>query len=175
MCSWVGESAGKSNACNANSKPPDASCSVSAVHMRACTGIKKCPYLRNRSKSDPCSYELFCLASLILSYPKVVQIPPESPCIYVYWTVHHCDSWRIKDQLDVTCYFISLLMSETCWAHKKRNKIASDIKFVFYSSNIKYNLLNNMCLTCVKRKNQLDATYFIIYSILIHCSTCFGR
>jgi len=29
---------------------------------------------------------------------------------YVYWTVHHCDSWGIKDQLDVTCYFISLLM-----------------------------------------------------------------
>jgi len=29
--------------------------------------------------------------------------------------------------------------------------------------------------SCVKRKNQLDATYFIIYSILIHCSTCFGR
>jgi len=26
-----------------------------------------------------------------------------------------------------------------------------------------------------KEKNQLDATYFIIYSILIHCSTCFGR
>ena len=24
---------------------------------------------------------------------------------YVYWTVHHCNSWRIKDQLDVTCYF----------------------------------------------------------------------
>ena len=29
---------------------------------------------------------------------------------YVYWTMHHCDRWRIKDQLDVTCYFISLLM-----------------------------------------------------------------
>ena len=29
--------------------------------------------------------------------------------------------------------------------------------------------------SCVKRKNQLDATYFIIYSILIQCSTCFGR
>ena len=28
--------------------------------------------------------------------------------------------------------------------------------------------------SCVKRKNQLDATYFIIYSILIDCSTCFG-
>jgi len=26
------------------------------------------------------------------------------------------------------------IMSETCWAHKKWNKIASDIKLVFYSS-----------------------------------------
>ena len=23
---------------------------------------------------------------------------------YVYWTVHRCDSWRIRDQLDVTIY-----------------------------------------------------------------------
>jgi len=23
---------------------------------------------------------------------------------YVYWTVHHCDSWLIRDQLDVTIY-----------------------------------------------------------------------
>ena len=36
---------------------------------------------------------------------------------YVYWTLHHCDSWRIKDQLDVTCYFISLLMCSTCFGH----------------------------------------------------------
>ena len=34
------ESAGKSNACNAKSKPSDASCFESAFHMRACTGIK---------------------------------------------------------------------------------------------------------------------------------------
>ena len=25
---------------------------------------------------------------------------------YVYWTVHHCDSWRIRDQLDVTSYYV---------------------------------------------------------------------
>jgi len=25
-------------------------------------------------------------------------------CIYLYWTLHHCDSWRIRDQLDVTSY-----------------------------------------------------------------------
>src|SRR5215510_1962936 len=36
---------------------------------------------RNRSKLDTCSYELFCLESHILSFPKVLLIPPESPCI----------------------------------------------------------------------------------------------
>ena len=30
---------------------------------------------------------------------------------------------------------MDILMSETCWAHKKWNKIASDIKLVFHSSN----------------------------------------
>jgi len=43
---------------------------------------------------------------------------------YVYWTVHPLDSWIKRDQLDVTCFFISLfnakhvsdvLTSETCW------------------------------------------------------------
>ena len=29
-----------------------------------------------------------------------------------------------------------ILMSETCWAHKKWNKIASDIKLVFYYSTL---------------------------------------
>ena len=32
---------------------------------------------------------------------------------------------------------MDILMSETCWAHKKWNKIASDIKLVFYSLTIK--------------------------------------
>jgi len=31
---------------------------------------------------------------------------------------------------------MAILMSETCWAHKKWNKIPSDIKMVFYSSTI---------------------------------------
>ena len=31
---------------------------------------------------------------------------------------------------------MDILMSETCWAHKKWNKIASDIKLVFHSSSI---------------------------------------
>jgi hypothetical protein len=31
---------------------------------------------------------------------------------------------------------MDILMSETCWVHKKWNKIASDIKLFFYSSTI---------------------------------------
>ena len=31
---------------------------------------------------------------------------------------------------------MDILMSETCWAHKKWTEIASDIKFVFYSSTM---------------------------------------
>jgi len=31
---------------------------------------------------------------------------------YVYWTVHHCDSWRVKVQFDVTCYFFHFLCAQ---------------------------------------------------------------
>ena len=33
---------------------------------------------------------------------------------------------------------MNILMSETCWAHNKWNKIASDIKLVFHSSSMFY-------------------------------------
>ena len=63
----------------------DVSCDVIyyviAIRARRMVRIFFLPYIGNRSKSDPCSYELFCLESHILSFPKVLQIPPESPCI----------------------------------------------------------------------------------------------
>ena len=31
---------------------------------------------------------------------------------YVYWTVHRLDSWIESDQLDVTCFFISLFNAQ---------------------------------------------------------------
>ena len=31
---------------------------------------------------------------------------------YVYWTVHHLDSWIERDQLDVTCFIISLFTAQ---------------------------------------------------------------
>jgi len=35
---------------------------------------------------------------------------PQISC--VYWTVHYCDSWRIKDQLDVTVILFRFLCAE---------------------------------------------------------------
>ena len=31
---------------------------------------------------------------------------------YVYWTMHHLDSWINTDQLDVTCFIISLFKAQ---------------------------------------------------------------
>jgi len=31
---------------------------------------------------------------------------------YVYWTMHHLDSWIKRDQLDVTCFIISLFNAQ---------------------------------------------------------------
>ena len=38
---------------------------------------------------------------------------------------------------------MDILMSETCWAHSKWNKIASDIKLVFHSSIMRQCLIHN--------------------------------
>jgi len=63
-----------------------------------------------------------------------------------------------------------ILMPETCWAHKKWNKIASDIKLVFYSSTITMmhgpiNMrLNNV--SCVWSNNSNKSTH-----VLFHCQS----
>ena len=48
---------------------------------------------------------------------------------------------------------MDILMSETCWAHKKWNKIASDIKLIFYSSTIIFGCcIANFCSACRSRQ-----------------------
>ena len=42
---------------------------------------------------------------------------------------------------------MDILMPETCWAHKKWNKITSDNKLVVYSSNVKLNIYTDSCKT----------------------------
>ena len=43
---------------------------------------------------------------------------------------------QAEEQVVLQLLMMDILMSETCWAHKKWNKISSDIKLVFYSSTI---------------------------------------
>jgi len=47
---------------------------------------------------------------------------------------------------------MDILISEICWAHKKWNKIASDIKLVFYSSTITmmHGPINIRFLQCIR-------------------------
>ena len=53
---------------------------------------------------------------------------------------------------------MDILMSETCWAHKKWNKIASDIKLVFYSTNKQKLVTWNLLICTVKE-------WFLIYYV----------
>ena len=49
----------------------------------------------------------------------------------------------VIQQITRKLLMIDILMSETCWAHKKWNKIASDINLVFYSSTILRRCVHN--------------------------------
>jgi len=59
---------------------------------------------------------------------------------------------------------MAILMSETCWAHKKWNKIASDIKLVLYSSTI------TMMHGPINIRNTKDVENFelLLYAIFVH-------
>ena len=64
---------------------------------------------------------------------------------------------------------MDVLMSETCWAHKKWNEIASDIELVFYSltpglnftlEQEQGNRINSLDLTIMKDENKLTFDIF---------------
>jgi len=55
----------------------------------------------------------------------------------------------VIQQNSLKLLMMDILMSETCWAHKKWNKIANDIKLVFYSSTTKQVFTGNE--TYIKR------------------------
>jgi len=60
---------------------------------------------------------------------------------------------------------MDIFMSETCWAHKKWNKIASVIKFVFYSSTRNSDVHRAVHSNIISIGNQPDAPMYQIYFI----------
>ena len=75
--------------------------------------IRKLP--RNRITSAPfcLPVDLFCPQ---LNQRRMKCGRETSGQSNVYWTVHHCNSWGIKNQLDVTCLYFTYICS-TCFEH----------------------------------------------------------
>ena len=78
---------------------------------------------------------------------------------------------------------MDILMSETCWAHKKWNKIASDIKLVFYSSiitmlhgpiNIRFlSYVRPFCISCFPFMSLFLSFRVLYFSLSLICSCLF--
>ena len=71
---------------------------------------------------------------------------------------------------------MDILMSETCWAHKKRNKIASDLKLVFYSSASRSVFCLTTCselLDLCAPKTFNDRNYIVVVILTFSSSLVF--
>jgi len=62
------------------------------------------------------SCAVYCILYTVFTVRKGRPRPVKHTFIfcssYVYWTVHHLYSWIKRDQLDVTCFFISLFNAQ---------------------------------------------------------------
>ena len=89
------------------------------INIRITDVLSPFPLLGGDSLSHLLPPSLPLSLSLSLSLLSFIGLMWEIPAAEsnVYWTVHHCNSWRMKDQLDITCYFISLVMCSTCFGH----------------------------------------------------------
>ena len=56
--------------------------------------------------------QLLLISQKLSSATKNIKNISSSYVSYVYWTVHHLDSWVKRDQLDVTCFIISLFNAQ---------------------------------------------------------------
>jgi len=61
-----------------------------------------------------------------------------------YYVCKLLNCWRIKDQLNVTCYFISLLMCSTCFRHKSIHH--QEFATILLNYHIGRIVLGSMCV-----------------------------
>ena len=74
--------------------------------------FKACKYSRPDTQLA-CLLFLLLLCSMLPSVRSCTCQFSFHDCSFesnVYWTVHHCNSWGIKNQLDVACYFLFHLL-----------------------------------------------------------------
>jgi hypothetical protein len=70
-------------------------------------------------KSSSLPYLLYSAHFTPLYFEPLIILLKKKDCAAadVCWTVHHCDKWRMENQLDATYYFIVLLIGSTCFGH----------------------------------------------------------
>ena len=89
-----------------------------------------------------------------------------------HWTKNNTTNVVIQ-QNSHKLLMMDILMSETCWTHKKWNKIASDIKLVFYSSTMNFHPFHchvqNVTIPC--RSQELLPFLSVMYFFLPPFST----
>ena len=101
------------------------------LQPRCADGIKNCSWIRKkwhdtRLSNSSCRYscvcEMWCDVNCSVSFsPSRFRLH----CVLHQWCqraancilIKSADGWRMKDQLDVTCSFISLIMRSTCFGH----------------------------------------------------------
>jgi len=76
----------------------------------------------------------------------------------------------VLEQQSCKLLMMDILMSETCWAHKKWNKKASDIKLVFYSST----MMNLFCSAQERLLGVLSAVCSNSNGMISVSVKCFG-
>ena len=91
---------------------------------------------------------------------------------YVYWTVHHLDSWIKRDKLDVTCFIISLFNVQH--VSGVNTSILRSLRLIYWVISWVVLLWFDMCCYIVvwlwwcgilMHKNQINTTHEITQQI----------
>jgi len=92
----------------------------------------QCPSQQLKSKIPTWCHLLFYFTSYVLNMFRALMCPSSGACD----CVENKTADVVIQQHSRKLLMMDILIAETCWAQKKWNKIASDIKLVFYSSTI---------------------------------------
>ena len=91
------------------------------------TKIKNCKMKKIKLNQNPlntfgaitCGHTLYpYIAHFMLYIFGIIHLCKCMCNSYIYWTVHHCNSWKQKTNLMSLAIFISLLMHSTGFGHK---------------------------------------------------------
>ena len=116
-----------------------------------------------------CVFEFRCGCVEMVSVLEAEACNTDTTPTQPHWTKNNMTN-VVFQQNSRKLLMMGILMSETCWAQKRWNKIASDSKLVFYSSTI--TMMHgpiNIRYTCIQRLNVPD-TFFLSFFLSAACS-----